>query len=302
MGGTDHNENTPSVEKTPQMTDVSRQNSNDSFYSTESMTDEMRTNVSPEGNHYKPAEKIQKNNASSPTPQENEKLEKVEQSETGQIETSQGGNKKKDTKGTEKDRVGANRSTKKQNGTIEKGEKVKEKGRRQSTEKDERRSSKDIARENREREGEGKAGHAQRVPRQPYSQWNRQGAGPQPRVYEMGSRRTRVLMVANVKGWLGIINELALNSGATIAICCGNFGFFDHQSYDTVSISLLKERVKEIRPRGITEEERAKLLALPDRELRKVCMKRGLLGELPLYLSGKERFRIPVYTTWGGCE
>ena len=109
----------------------------------------------------------------------------------------------------------------------------------------------------------------------------------------------RILLVTDTHGRLGIVNDLAERLRADAVIHAGDLGFYDDGSVHRLTDrelmlrivhSGLPERVKQ-RARSLGTEDRARLVQEGE-----------LLGELPGYLSGAERFAVPVYAVWGNHE
>ncbi|KAG6137838.1 hypothetical protein E4U24_001800 [Claviceps purpurea] len=129
------------------------------------------------------------------------------------------------------------------------------------------------------------------------------GAAPllpnQGRVIQTGP--IRVLCIADVRGNLRSLNELAKQARADHIIHTGDFGFYDDTSLDRIAEKTLKhvaqysplipEPVKKAIQQGGNGPVKTRFPAsdLP-------------LSELPLLLSGELKLDVPVYTVWGACE
>ncbi|KJZ76960.1 hypothetical protein HIM_03837 [Hirsutella minnesotensis 3608] len=129
------------------------------------------------------------------------------------------------------------------------------------------------------------------------------GAAPllpnQGRVIQSGP--IRVLCIADVRGNLRSLNELAKQARADHIIHTGDFGFYDNTSLDRIVEKTLKhvaqysplisEPVKKAIQQGGNGPVKSRF---PANELP--------LSELPLLLSGELKLDVPVYTVWGACE
>ncbi|KAF5134719.1 putative protein C16H5.12c [Metarhizium anisopliae] len=129
------------------------------------------------------------------------------------------------------------------------------------------------------------------------------GAAPllpnQGRVIQTGP--IRVLCIADVRGNLRSLNELAKQARADHIIHTGDFGFYDDTSLERIAEKTLKH-VAQYSP------------LIPD-PVKKAIQQGGNgpvktrfppsdlpLSELPLLLSGEVKLDVPVYTVWGACE
>ncbi|OAA51604.1 ser/Thr protein phosphatase [Metarhizium rileyi] len=129
------------------------------------------------------------------------------------------------------------------------------------------------------------------------------GAAPllpnQGRVIQTGP--IRVLCIADVRGNLRSLNELAKQARADHIIHTGDFGFYDDTSLERIAEKTLKhvaqysplipDPVKKAIQQGGNGPVKTRFPAsdLP-------------LSELPLLLSGEVKLEVPVYTVWGACE
>ncbi|KAH7312183.1 hypothetical protein B0I35DRAFT_436322 [Stachybotrys elegans] len=129
------------------------------------------------------------------------------------------------------------------------------------------------------------------------------GAAPllpnQGRVIQTGP--IRVLCIADVRGNLRSLNDLAKQARADHIIHTGDFGFYDDTSLERIAEKTLKhvaqysplisEPVKKAIQQGGGGPVKARF---PPNELP--------LSELSLLLSGELKLNVPVYTVWGACE
>ncbi|KAG8710069.1 hypothetical protein FRC08_017668 [Ceratobasidium sp. 394] len=114
----------------------------------------------------------------------------------------------------------------------------------------------------------------------------------------------RILCIADVRGKLSSLNQLASDARAVAIIHTGDFGFFEPSSVERISDRTLRHLVS-YSPL-IDPDERPALLA-PDAAqtaLRSSILNnpRFLLSEFPQLLAGELTLSVPVYTVWGACE
>ncbi|KAI2633302.1 hypothetical protein GGS21DRAFT_127899 [Xylaria nigripes] len=149
-------------------------------------------------------------------------------------------------------------------------------------------------------------------PRQPYSNqgYMPNGApasGPVPgatpllpnqgRIIQQGP--IRVLCIADVRGNLSSLNDLARQARADHIIHTGDFGFYDETSLDRIAEKTLKhvaqyspliaENVKRSISQSGPMKQRFQPEDLP-------------LSQLPQLIKGEIKLDVPVYTVWGACE
>ncbi|KAK0708151.1 hypothetical protein B0H67DRAFT_330029 [Lasiosphaeris hirsuta] len=121
----------------------------------------------------------------------------------------------------------------------------------------------------------------------------------QGRVIQTGP--IRVLCIADVRGNLRSLNDLAKSARADYIIHTGDFGFYDDSSLERIAEKTLKhvaqysplisEPTKKAISQGGTGSVKSRF---PPSELP--------LSELPLLISGALKLDVPVYTVWGACE
>ncbi|PNS15071.1 hypothetical protein CAC42_2300 [Sphaceloma murrayae] len=138
------------------------------------------------------------------------------------------------------------------------------------------------------------------------------GAAPllpnQGRVLQTGG--ARVLCIADVRGNLRSLNELARNARADHIIHTGDFGFYDDTSLERIAekqvpyndVGTLKH-VAQYSPL-LADPLKADLSRAPPTSSIKERFQRERLplSELPLFLNGTFKLDVPVYTVWGACE
>ncbi|CEL59220.1 putative protein C16H5,12c OS=Schizosaccharomyces pombe (strain 972 / ATCC 24843) GN=SPBC16H5.12c PE=1 SV=3 [Rhizoctonia solani AG-1 IB] len=111
----------------------------------------------------------------------------------------------------------------------------------------------------------------------------------------------RILCIADVRGHLSTLNQLARDARAVAIIHTGDFGFFEPSSVERISDRTLRHLVS-YSPL-IPQDDRPNLLA-PEAPLRNLITSNGTfqLSEFPQLLAGQITFDVPVYTVWGACE
>ncbi|KAI5370600.1 Putative metallo-dependent phosphatase [Septoria linicola] len=158
---------------------------------------------------------------------------------------------------------------------------------------------------------------AQQIPSQPraYSQAYVPNGAPQPsgpvpgarpldpnqgRVQQIG--HARVLCIADVRGNLRQLNELAHSAKADYIIHTGDFGFYDDTSLDRIAEKTLKH-VAQYSPL-LNESVKADIARAGTQQSIKERFQRERLplSELPQFLNKTYRLEVPVFTVWGACE
>ncbi|RDL37048.1 Metallo-dependent phosphatase [Venustampulla echinocandica] len=118
------------------------------------------------------------------------------------------------------------------------------------------------------------------------------------RVIQTGG--VRVLCVADVRGNLRSLNELAKQARADHIIHTGDFGFYDETSLDRIAEKTLKH-VAQYSP--LISESVKKSIGAPGGPVKQRFQPSELpLSELPQFLNGSLKLDVPVYTVWGACE
>jgi hypothetical protein len=118
----------------------------------------------------------------------------------------------------------------------------------------------------------------------------------------LGGANAKILCVADVRGNLDLIDELADRVNAAAVIHTGDFGFFEPDSLDRLDDSMLR-RIVQYSPL-LSNTVRAELLQQsPDLMRERLKREKPFkLSQLPEYLSGRSRFQRPVYVVWGEWE
>ncbi|KAL9049034.1 MAG: hypothetical protein Q9162_007426 [Coniocarpon cinnabarinum] len=122
----------------------------------------------------------------------------------------------------------------------------------------------------------------------------------QGRVLQQGP--TRILCVADVRGHLKSLNDLAKQANADYILHTGDFGFYDEKSLERIAEKTLKH-VAQYSPLISEEVRRIVITSPPNSSIKQRVQPSQLpLSELSQFLSGSARFHVPVYTVWGACE
>ncbi|PHH54535.1 Uncharacterized protein C16H5.12c [Ceratocystis fimbriata CBS 114723] len=129
------------------------------------------------------------------------------------------------------------------------------------------------------------------------------GAAPllpnQGRVIHTGP--FRILCIADVRGNLRSLNELAKQARADHIIHTGDFGFYDDTSLDRIAEKTLKH-VAQYSPL-ITDVIKKNIQSGGPGSVKSRYKPEQLpLSELPGLISGDFKLDVPVYTVWGACE
>ncbi|TBU27712.1 hypothetical protein BD309DRAFT_907622 [Dichomitus squalens] len=143
----------------------------------------------------------------------------------------------------------------------------------------------------------------------PASTSTRQATSPNPKPQHQVNTQTKVfdtahgrlLCIADIRGRLSALNDLAREANASAIIHTGDFGFFEASSLDRINDRTLRHLT--MYSPLIPAAQRNHLLAPenPPSAIRSTVTI-SLLSEFPLLLSGQIKLQVPVYTVWGACE
>ncbi|KAG6845846.1 hypothetical protein H0H87_002537 [Tephrocybe sp. NHM501043] len=113
----------------------------------------------------------------------------------------------------------------------------------------------------------------------------------------------RILCIADIRGRLSALNDLAREANAKAIIHTGDFGFFEASSLEGTIINDRTLRHLTMYSPLIPSAQRTHLLS-PENppSLIRSTLSISLLSEFPLLLSGQLKLSVPVYTVWGACE
>ncbi|EKM75751.1 hypothetical protein AGABI1DRAFT_116217 [Agaricus bisporus var. burnettii JB137-S8] len=116
----------------------------------------------------------------------------------------------------------------------------------------------------------------------------------------LDSAHARILCVADIRGKLSALNDLARQENASAIIHTGDFGFFEHDSLARITDRTLRH-VTQYSPL-IPQAQRSHLLAQDAPDAIRATVNVSLLSEFPLLLAGQLKLNVPVFTVWGTCE
>ncbi|GBE78919.1 Uncharacterized protein SCP_0201160 [Sparassis crispa] len=111
----------------------------------------------------------------------------------------------------------------------------------------------------------------------------------------------RLLCIADIRGRLSALNDLAREANASAIIHTGDFGFFEAHSLERINERTLRHLT--MYSPLIPTAQRNHLLSNdnPPSVIRSTVTI-SLLSEFPLLLSGQIKLQVPVFTVWGACE
>ncbi|KAI9732802.1 MAG: hypothetical protein M1834_003740 [Cirrosporium novae-zelandiae] len=116
------------------------------------------------------------------------------------------------------------------------------------------------------------------------------------------SNGARVLCVADVRGNLKSLNDLAEQARADYILHTGDFGFYDESSLERIAEKTLKH-VAQYSPLLPDHVKRSIAQSPPGQSIKgRFPAEKLPLSELPLFLNKSLNLRVPVYTVWGACE
>ncbi|PYI26256.1 DUF1793-domain-containing protein [Aspergillus indologenus CBS 114.80] len=112
----------------------------------------------------------------------------------------------------------------------------------------------------------------------------------------------RVLCIADVRGNLKSLNELARQARADHIIHTGDFGFYDDTSLERIADKTLKH-VAQYSPLLPENVKRTIAQTPPQQSIKQRFTPDQLpLSELSMLLDKRLTLDVPVYTVWGACE
>ncbi|KAI1336997.1 ser/Thr protein phosphatase [Xylariaceae sp. FL0016] len=121
----------------------------------------------------------------------------------------------------------------------------------------------------------------------------------QGRVLQQGS--IRVLCIADVRGNLRSLNDLAKQANADHIIHTGDFGFYDDTSLERIAEKTLKH-VAQYSPLIPDHVKKAISQGGPGPVKSRFPPQELPLSELSMLINGQFKLDVPVYTVWGACE
>ncbi|EWC46893.1 hypothetical protein DRE_03905 [Drechslerella stenobrocha 248] len=121
-----------------------------------------------------------------------------------------------------------------------------------------------------------------------------------PSIVPIPKSNIRVLCVADVRGDLLSLNELAKKTNADYILHTGDFGFYDNTSIHRIAEKTLRH-VAQYSPL-LSEQTKKFIQGNPNGQPIKSRLADEQLSQLPKFLDKTYAFDVPVYTVWGACE
>ncbi|ETW84408.1 hypothetical protein HETIRDRAFT_312099, partial [Heterobasidion irregulare TC 32-1] len=120
-------------------------------------------------------------------------------------------------------------------------------------------------------------------------------------THTIDSVHGRILCIADIRGRLSALNDLARDANAKAIIHTGDFGIFDASSIDRIHDRTLRHLT--MYSPLIPHNQRNHLLSADNTPATvRAAMSISMLSEFPLLLSGQIKLAVPVYTVLGACE
>ncbi|KAK7051354.1 hypothetical protein VNI00_004854 [Paramarasmius palmivorus] len=117
----------------------------------------------------------------------------------------------------------------------------------------------------------------------------------------LDSEHGRILCIADIRGHLSTLNDLAREANAAAIIHTGDFGFFESSSLERINDRTLRHLA--MYSPLIPSAQRTHLLQQDNTPaFIRQSLNISLLSEFPLLLAGQVKLNIPVFTVWGACE
>ncbi|KAF3190261.1 hypothetical protein TWF106_009111 [Orbilia oligospora] len=121
-----------------------------------------------------------------------------------------------------------------------------------------------------------------------------------PNIVHVPKSNIRILCVADVRGDLLSLNELAKKTNADYILHTGDFGFYDNSSIHRIAEKTLRH-VAQYSPL-LSEGTKKFIQNNPSGQPIKSRLADEQLSQLPKFLDRTHAFDVPVYTVWGACE
>ncbi|KLU87935.1 Ser/Thr protein phosphatase [Magnaporthiopsis poae ATCC 64411] len=121
----------------------------------------------------------------------------------------------------------------------------------------------------------------------------------QGRIIQTGP--IRVLCIADVRGNLRSLNDLAKQARADYIVHTGDFGFYDDTSLERIADKTLKH-VAQYSPLIPEHVKKQIQTGGPGPVKQRFAPHELPLSELSMLLKGEFKLDVPVYTVWGACE
>lgn len=116
----------------------------------------------------------------------------------------------------------------------------------------------------------------------------------------------RILCVADIRGQLSSLNQLAQQYDATHILHTGDFGFYDSTSLERMTDKTLRH-VVQYSPLISPQARSTSFNTHPNNDIANLrravqASEQNVVSELQEFLDGKKQLNVPVYTVWGACE
>ncbi|KAK6361496.1 hypothetical protein TWF730_005220 [Orbilia blumenaviensis] len=121
-----------------------------------------------------------------------------------------------------------------------------------------------------------------------------------PNIIPVPKSNIRILCVADVRGDLLSLNDLAKKTNADYILHTGDFGFYDNSSIHRIAEKTLRH-VAQYSPL-LSEGTKKFIQNNPNGQPIKSRLADEQLSQLPKFLDRTHAFDVPVYTVWGACE
>lgn len=125
-----------------------------------------------------------------------------------------------------------------------------------------------------------------------------------PRIIR--GENARILCIADIRGQLSSLNQLAQQYDATHILHTGDFGFYDESSLGRMTDKTLRH-VIQYSPLIHPSTRSSSFNTHPSNDVANLraavqASEASVISELQDFLDGKKQLQIPVYTVWGACE
>lgn len=116
----------------------------------------------------------------------------------------------------------------------------------------------------------------------------------------------RILCVADIRGQLSSLNQLASQYDATHILHTGDFGFYDSTSLERMTDKRLRH-VIQYSPLISPQARSSSFNTHPNNDIANLrravqASEQNVVSELQDFLEGKKQLNVPVYTVWGASE
>ncbi|ODV92254.1 hypothetical protein CANCADRAFT_18138, partial [Tortispora caseinolytica NRRL Y-17796] len=117
----------------------------------------------------------------------------------------------------------------------------------------------------------------------------------------------RLLLVADARGNLDQLNDLAAEHKVDCIFHSGDFGFFDRNSVGRISDNTLRHLAQysplvDFKSLPHDSSDLRSVLSSQSTSAAAAAAGSTPLSHFPAYISGHKKFKVPIYTVWGACE